>query len=113
MKTVFARVEAYRLPARCSDGIIASVESFTGAPRAGDLLMLMLRNPNVTSRLGQAVLLREEIDAGTLHWVMPVRHGDLARLMAKISGTRFLALRMDERAFCSGVPVRAGAMSAA
>jgi hypothetical protein len=84
--------------------IVASVESFAGRPRAGDVLMLMSRNPGVTSRLGQAVFLREEIDARTVHWLLPVRHGGLTRLMAKMTGMPFLTLRMDEGSHCSDVP---------
>ena len=102
MTTVLARIAGDHGPAHCQAKVVAWVESFTGAPRPGDILMVMSRNPDITSRFGQAVFLRDEIDAGAIHWLIPSPPEGPARLLTKLARAPLLLLRLDEGARLSG-----------
>ena len=66
-----------RRTASAAEAILAPVEAFTGECHAGDALLLVTRSQGEAGRLGLSILLRDEIDAGTIHALRPVGRWDL------------------------------------
>ena len=104
---------ADRHPATLIEMIIASVESFDGAARINDCLMVMIRDRRLISRFGQAVFLREEIDAGTIHGLSPVGADGLVLAMKSLSAKAAGRLAADLGFWLSAVPAQVEAAEGA
>lgn len=88
----------------CRALIIEGLASFSGEPRTDDLLLLVARDQARVSAFGQAVFLRDEIDAGTVSALFAIPPGSLAPLLSRLAGRNGLGLTVDSQFWTSGLP---------